>query len=65
RLRRLHGILRGYPGNDRFSIVIEDHKQSFKMEFPNDTTSYCEDLVKDLLAVVGEERNVEVYDRPE
>ncbi|MBL8161218.1 MAG: DNA polymerase III subunit alpha, partial [Anaerolineae bacterium] len=47
RLRRLHGILRGYPGNDRFSIVIEDHKQSFKMEFPNDTTSYCEDLVKD------------------
>lgn len=65
RLRRLHGILIGYPGNDRFSIVIEDRKQSFKMEFPNDTTSYCEELVKDLLAVVGEERNIEVYDRPE
>jgi DNA polymerase-3 subunit alpha len=65
RLRRLHGILRGYPGSDRFSIVIEDEKQSFKMEFPNDTTSYCDDLLKDLLAVVGEQRNVEVYDRPD
>jgi DNA polymerase-3 subunit alpha len=65
RLRRLHGVLTEYPGKDRFSIVIEDNKQSYKMEFPNDTTSYCDDLVQDLLTVVGEIRNIEVFDRPQ
>lgn len=65
RLRRLHGVLTEYPGKDRFSIVIEDAKQSYKMEFPNDTTSYCDDLVQDLLTVVGEIRNIEVFDRPQ
>lgn len=65
RLRRLHGILTKYPGKDRFSIVLEDQKQSFKMEFPNDTTAYCEDLMNDLLTIVGESTNIEVFDRPE
>ncbi|MCB9452682.1 MAG: DNA polymerase III subunit alpha [Anaerolineaceae bacterium] len=64
RLRRLHGILTKYPGQDRFSIVIEGMNQSFKMEFPNDTTAYCDSLVKDLLSVVGED-NLEVFDRPQ
>jgi len=65
RLRRLHGILTAYPGKDRFSIVLEDAKQSFKMEFPNDTTAYCDDLVNDLLTIVGNARNIEVFDRPD
>ncbi len=65
RLRHLHGILTQYPGKDRFTIILEDNKgSSYKMEFPNDTTSYCEDLIKDLLTVVGDERNIEVFDRP-
>ncbi len=65
RLRRLHGILTAYPGRDRFSIVLEDAKQAFKMEFPNDTTAYCEELVTDLLTIVGDAQNIELYDRPE
>ena len=65
RLRRLHGILTAYPGKDRFSIVLEDAKQAFKMEFPNDTTAYCEELVTDLLTIVGDAQNIELYDRPE
>ncbi|MBI1276527.1 MAG: DNA polymerase III subunit alpha [Anaerolineaceae bacterium] len=65
RLRRLHGILTAYPGKDRFSIVLEDSKQSFKMEFPNDTTAYCDDLVNDLLTIVGDAHNIELFDRPE
>ncbi|MEP6984200.1 MAG: hypothetical protein ABI970_01280, partial [Chloroflexota bacterium] len=65
RLRRLHGILTAYPGKDRFSIVLEDAKQSFKMEFPNDTTAYCDDLVSDLLTIVGDAHNIELFDRPE
>jgi DNA polymerase III subunit alpha len=65
RLRRLHGILKTYPGKDRFSIVIEYQDQSFKMEFPNDTTSYCPELVSDLKALVGDLKNIEVFDRPQ
>ncbi len=64
RLTRLHGILTSYPGRDRFTIVIEDRKHSYKMEFPNHTTSDCDDLRRDLVSVVGE-GNVEIYDRPE
>lgn len=65
RLRRLHGILTEYPGQDRFTIVVEHDQQSYKMEFPNDTTAYCDDLVNDLLAVVGDVRNIEVFDNPQ
>jgi DNA polymerase III subunit alpha len=64
RLTRLHGILTSYPGDDRFTIVIEDRKQSYKMEFPNHTTSDCEELRRDLLSIVGE-GNIEVFDGPQ
>ena len=64
RLTRLHGILTSYPGDDRFTIVVEDRKQTYKMEFPNHTTSDCEELRRDLLSVVGE-GNIEVYDAPQ
>jgi len=63
RLARLHGILISYPGNDRFTIVIEDRKQAYKMEFPNHTTSDCDELRRDLESIVGI-KNIEVYDRP-
>ncbi|MEO8611944.1 MAG: DNA polymerase III subunit alpha [Chloroflexota bacterium] len=64
RLTRLHGILTSYPGEDRFTIVLEDGKQAYKMEFPNHTTSDCEELRRDLLSVVGE-GNIEVFDAPQ
>jgi DNA-directed DNA polymerase III PolC len=64
RLTRLHGILTSYPGQDRFSIVVEDKRSSFKMEFPNHTTSDCDELRRDLLAVVGE-GNLEAFDNPQ
>lgn len=64
RLTRLHGILTSYPGEDRFTIVVEDRKQAYKMEFPNHTTSDCEELRHDLLSVVGE-GNIEVFDAPQ
>jgi hypothetical protein len=64
KLRRIHGILTKYPGKDRFSIVVEGKGQSFTMEFPNHTTAFCDDLMTDLLSVVGE-NNVQVFDRPD
>lgn len=62
KLRRLHGLLLQYPGQDRFSIVVEGRGQAFTMEFPNHTTAYCDDLVAELSSVVGE-NNIEVFDR--
>jgi DNA polymerase-3 subunit alpha len=64
RLRRLHGLLLTYPGRDRFSIIIEGGDSDYKMEFPNDTTDCCEALITDLVSIVGERRNIEIYDRP-
>jgi DNA polymerase III subunit alpha len=61
RLARLHGLLVSYPGKDRFSIIVEGPQQSEKLDFPNHTTGYCEDLVRDLLSVVQTEHNIEVY----
>lgn len=65
RLRRLHGLLLTYPGRDRFSIIIEGGDSDYKMEFPNDTTDCCEALITDLVSIVGERRNIEIYDRPD
>jgi hypothetical protein len=63
RIRKLHGILTSYPGSDRFTIVIEGRKQSLTMEFPNHTTAYCDDLIRDLMTTVGEE-NIRIFERP-
>ncbi len=65
RLRKLHGILTQYPGHDRFTIVIEDRRQAFKMEFPQDTTDFCDELRQDILTIVADERNIAVFDRPQ
>ncbi len=63
KLRRLHGVLTKYPGQDRFSIVVEGAGQSFTMEFPNHTTADCDDLRADLFSIVGAD-NVEVFEHP-
>jgi DNA polymerase-3 subunit alpha len=63
RIRKLHGILTSYPGRDRFTIVVEGRKQSLTMEFPNHTTAFCDDLIRDLMSTVGED-NIRVFERP-
>ncbi len=63
RVRKLHGILTSYPGHDRFTIVVEGRKQSLTMEFPNHTTAFCDDLIRDLMSTVGED-NIRVFERP-
>jgi DNA polymerase-3 subunit alpha len=63
RIRKLHGILTSYPGHDRFTIVVEGRKQALTMEFPNHTTAFCDDLLRDLMSTVGED-NIRVFERP-
>ncbi len=62
KLRKLHGLLKSYPGKDRFTIVIEDDRHAYNLEFPNDTTAHCAELERDLVSLVGE-GNVRVFDR--
>ena len=37
RLRRIHGIITSYPGNDRFAFRVTERSRSYIMEFPNFT----------------------------
>jgi len=63
RLRQLIGLLMQYPGQDRFSVVVEAAVGSKGMEFPNHTTGICAELIRDLLAIVEDEHNISIDHR--
>jgi hypothetical protein len=48
RLRRAHGILMSYPGDDMFALRLVDEQKTVEIDFPNETTSFCEALVYEL-----------------
>jgi hypothetical protein len=54
RLRRVHGLLLSYPGNDRFVFQVHEAARQYHLEFPNSTTSVCRDLVAQLDLLLGE-----------
>ncbi len=60
RLKRVYGLLVSYPGNDRFHIMIEGDETIRKLEFPNLTTGYCQELVEDLVGVLGSSDHIEL-----
>ena len=62
RLKRVHGLLVSYPGNDRFHIMIEGDATVRKLEFPNLTTGYCQELVEDLVGVLGSPDHIELHE---
>jgi DNA polymerase III subunit alpha len=64
RLVRLHGLLVSYHGHDRFSITIEGNGSSQRLEFPNHTTGYCDELVEKLLTIVDTMDNIEIFTNP-
>lgn len=53
RLRRMHGILMSYPGNDRFAFQVFERERGYLVEFPNFTTGLCPELVTRLRMLVG------------
>jgi DNA polymerase III subunit alpha len=59
RLRRIHGIISSYPGNDRFAIHVFERSRGYLIEFPNLTTGLCPELISKLNLVAGAE-NVRV-----
>jgi hypothetical protein len=54
RMRRVHGLLTSYPGNDRFTFQVYEASRRYNLEFPNDTTGYCSELHAQLLKLLGE-----------
>jgi DNA polymerase-3 subunit alpha len=55
RLRQIYGTLISYPGNDRFAFHIFEQDRGHLIEFPNDTTGYCQELIDRIKEFVGPE----------
>jgi hypothetical protein len=54
RMKRLHGLLTSYPGDDQFEFSVHDYDQrSYQLRFPNDTTGFCPDLERLLHDLLG------------
>ena len=59
RLRRIHGTIMSYPGNDRFAFRVYERKHGYLVEFPNFTTGVCAELISKLKLLVGSE-NIQI-----
>lgn len=55
RLRRIHGIITSYPGNDRFAFHVFERGRGYLLEFPNFTIGYSPELVTRLSNLIGSE----------
>jgi DNA polymerase-3 subunit alpha len=53
-LGRVYDLLQEYPGEDHFSLYIENGGQGrVQIDFPNDSTRHCPELVRQLQDMVG------------
>lgn len=53
RMRRIHGMVISYPGNDRFAFYVIEKSRGYRLEFPNDLIGINDDLKKRLEEIVG------------
>ncbi len=53
RLQRIYGTLISFHGRDAFTITLIDNEESVELDFPNDTTQVCPDLLQKLALIVG------------
>jgi DNA polymerase-3 subunit alpha len=59
RMRRVHGLLNSFPGDDRYCFLIFEQGRKHLLDFPNDTTAANTELLNKLVELVGPE-NVQV-----
>lgn len=59
RMRRVHGLLNSFPGEDRYCFLIHEQGRQHLLDFPNDTTAANSELLNKLVELVGSE-NVQV-----
>ncbi len=55
RLRRIHGMITSYPGNDRFAFHVFERGRGYLLEFPNFTAGLNPELLDRLRSLVGSE----------
>jgi len=55
RISRLHGTFISFPGRDHFAFQIFENERGHLIEFPNDSTHLCAELMVQIKAAVGEE----------
>jgi len=55
RINRAHGLLKSFPGEDRYVFMLFENGQQYLVEFPNETTGITDDLVEKLGSLIGEE----------
>jgi DNA polymerase III subunit alpha len=54
RMKRIHGTLQSFPGNDKYSFLVFEKGKRFLLEFPNDTTGICPEMIRKIIELVGE-----------
>jgi DNA polymerase-3 subunit alpha len=54
RLRRVHGLLNSYPGEDHFAFLLFEASRRYHMDFPHSTTGYSPELHAQLVELLGE-----------
>ncbi|RME90697.1 MAG: DNA polymerase III subunit alpha [Anaerolineae bacterium] len=55
RIKRVYGTLISLPGPDRFSFQVYEDGRGYLIDFPNDTTRICPELLERLRNLLGEE----------
>jgi DNA polymerase-3 subunit alpha len=55
KIQRIHGTIISYPGHDRFVLYLFEGERSFLIEFPNNTTRICDELLARLYEFVPPE----------
>ncbi|MBI5953396.1 MAG: DNA polymerase III subunit alpha [Chloroflexi bacterium] len=55
RIKTLHGLLTAQHGRDKFSFQIFENNKGYLIDFPNDTTRICPELLARLKKLIGEE----------
>ncbi len=61
KLVRAHTILTAYTGNDHFDFMLFENNQQYQMDFPNQPTNICDDMLITLKLLVGEE-NITIHE---
>lgn len=59
RIRRVHGIITSYAGNDRFAFQVFERGRGYLLEFPNFTAGITPELIDRMVKLLGPE-NVRV-----
>jgi DNA polymerase-3 subunit alpha len=59
RMKRIHGLINSYPGDDRFCFLVYERGRQHLLDFPNDTTAATHELLDKLVELVGQE-NIQV-----